>query len=182
MLFAKSQTPGYGDGTVFVALMAAKPQASRSENPSREVNETYAPTGDLWITLDGAMRVETPAVAQIRAKLLQLKTFSNADLSTLLNDGHGCALLANYVNFCAKEICTSFYDIKPALIERAISLMSPSDWFCDGDIAYLQTPMGQVSFHYPGNVPCTPTFLRWEGNYLQPIAEELCEKFLRLFA
>jgi len=182
MLFANSTTSGYGDGTVFVALMAAKPRATYSENPSNEITEVYAPPTDVWVSLDDAMPVETPAVAQIRAKLLELKTFSNADISELLNDGHGCALLANLANNAAKEVCTSFYDIKPALIERAISLMSPSDWFCDGDIAYLQTPMGQVSFHYPGNVPCTPTFLRWEGNYLQPIAEELCEKFLRLFA
>lgn len=177
MLFAQSISTGYGDSPIHAALMVAAPHVNWGENQNSEVNEVNTSPCAPSLARD-----PEPTLREIRAKLLELKTFSNADISNLLNDGHGCALLANYANYCAKEVCPSFYDIKPALIERSANLLSIADWHNNGEIAYICTPLGQMSFHYPGDIPTTPTFQGWEGEHLQPIAEELCELFLQKFA
>ena len=116
--------------------------------------------------------------------------YTQRDLLDLSGNPDGAALVALLCNYAAKTVDYGFYGIKPALTEYAVSL-SPAQrvyWDEDGRCLYLETSVGQVSFHYVGrdwedqellSAISKRTPIRWDGGHLQDRAPELVRQFLR---
>ena len=63
-----------------------------------------------------------------------------------LASADGLAILANCCNFAAKVWDADFYTYKPVLIQAALHSSGVDAWASDG-IVYIETMLGQVSFH-----------------------------------
>jgi len=116
--------------------------------------------------------------------LLNWWHFPTGTYATLAATGEGLALIANLVNFSAKVINERYYDLKPQIVNEAAAKSNHSFYDDDQGIVYIETAVGQVSFHMfedEGEVfnPLR-TVERWSGKETQFRAIELIEEFLEL--
>jgi hypothetical protein len=91
-------------------------------------------------------------------------------------------LMANRINWLAKTVGYEFYDLKPVVL-RLLEQYPESAWTAD-DIVYVETPVGQVSFHQP---PASTTEVldvkglvpgEWSGIPTQEFSAEILEEYL----
>lgn len=97
----------------------------------------------------------------------------------LFASGEGVALVANLVNWAAKTIHPSWYQVKERLVVEALE--QSQDGWVEGNIVYIETPSGQVSFHMKSEVK--PTGLpagRWDGCNSQLVAAEMICRYLEI--
>ena len=96
-----------------------------------------------------------------------------------LSSADGLAIVAHLCNAAAKFICSSFYDLKPRLVEAAANA-HPFAWQRDG-VVYIETCVGQVSFHIFEDIDlsCVPTRATpWTGRWMQDNAYQMALAFL----
>lgn len=95
--------------------------------------------------------------------------------------GEGIALLANFVNLMAKWDSEYWYTYKAWLVNRALT--ECTGWIdYDQAIVYLETSVGQVSFHMLDDIEAIEDPMRsvdvWEGPGSQGLAIELIQEYL----
>jgi len=116
------------------------------------------------------------------SRLLSLAGLPPGSLEELLASGEGVALLANLVNWQAKVDNEGWYDYKPALVDIAVR-NAINTWVADG-VAYVETPVGQVSFHIWEEDdhfdPMRSGGGEWSGEPTQEYAVELLREFLSM--
>lgn len=94
--------------------------------------------------------------------------------------GEGIALLANLVNYSAKVLSYEWYDYKAELVQEALECTNHS-WLNNG-IAYIETCVGQVSFHVFPEDEIMDTGRQpkpWSQIETQFYAVELIQEYLR---
>jgi len=92
----------------------------------------------------------------------------------MINCGEGIALLANLVNWSAKVVDYEYYDLKEELVQEAL-LRCTNSWQ-DGTVAYVETCVGQVSFHIFDDME---DFGRTHGEWSQEPTQERANELLR---
>jgi len=117
---------------------------------------------------------------------LQRLVLPQATLDEVVRDPDGLVLLANLVNRAAKVDDPAWYDVKSSLVLWALQV-HPHCWCTieelddqtDEQVAYFETPYGQVSFHLPdvGRSAIQGYILEdppaWSQEYLQSQAEDI---------
>lgn len=101
------------------------------------------------------------------------------ELPRFLGCPDGFALLAHMCNAAAKFIDPDFYEIKGLLVQAAADA-HPFAWHRAG-IVYIETCVGQVSFHVFEDVDVSLLPVRqtpWAGGWMQDGAELMARAFL----
>jgi len=99
--------------------------------------------------------------------------------SRFMSCADGLALIAHLCNAAAKFKSYDFYDLKPALVQAAAEA-HPFSWHREG-VVYIETCVGQVSFHVFGDVDlsCIPERATpWAGGWMQDKAYEMALAFI----
>lgn len=102
-------------------------------------------------------------------------------LPQFLASADGLAIVAHLCNAGAKRIDDSLYAYKPLLV-RVAAEAHPFAFARDG-IVYIETPVGQVSFHiFHGEDALLPRaeaeHRPWAGGWMQDIAYDMATAFL----
>ena len=104
---------------------------------------------------------------------------AQSETARLLSSADGVALVAHLCNAAAKQICESYYQYKPMLVQYAAEIHSFS-WHHNG-VVYIETVVGQVSFHvFEDETEYLPEREsgQWAGGFMQDAAYEMLQAFL----
>lgn len=92
-------------------------------------------------------RQEQERLSELYAAAFKVLSWFNLEehVERFIESADGPAILANCCNCAAKCFDCNLYDLKPFLVRLAAE--SHSDAWQDGGIVYIETCVGQVSFH-----------------------------------
>ena len=100
------------------------------------------------------MRLYSEAVDEAKAHLRTLykrkwAVLRHLDTGLITSDHNIAALFASTINWLAKISKYEFYQYKPALVRLAAHLAPEGRSGQKGGVVYVDTALGQVSFHMP---------------------------------